>query len=283
MKGRNKSPSSAKGRVLSKAFGPAAEEFGEELRPVGREVGAVAVRATRALLKPVGGLVWGFEKVEEWIAESIAPKVAGIPPQHRVEPKLVVAGPALEAMNYCGSEPHLRELFANLLATSMDGRRAASAHPAFVEMVKQLSPGEARILRYMVARYRELNELSTCIAHLRDWREMRMENQYRVSTRYSDHIVCYWYYAGCQDPQNTPTYISNLSRLEIIRIEFPAEIDATNLEDLLSSEVATKWQREIQADRKSRDQFRYETGWISLTPLGQQFLDVCVRTRQQME
>ena len=88
MKGRNKSPSSAKGRVLSKAFGPAAEEFGEELRPVGREVGAVAVRATRALLKPVGGLVWGFEKVEEWIAESIAPKVAGIPPQHRVEPKL---------------------------------------------------------------------------------------------------------------------------------------------------------------------------------------------------
>ena len=155
MKGRNKSPSSAKGRVLSKAFGPAAEEFGEELRPVGREVGAVAVRATRALLKPVGGLVWGFEKVEEWIAESIAPKVAGIPPQHRVEPKLVVAGPALEAMKYCGSEPHLRELFANLLAASMDGRRAASAHPAFVEMVKQLSPGEARILRYMVARYRE--------------------------------------------------------------------------------------------------------------------------------
>jgi hypothetical protein len=283
MKGRNKSPSSAKGRVLSKAFGPAAEEFGEELRPVGREVGAVAVRATRALLKPVGGLVWGFEKVEEWIAESIAPKVAGIPPQHRVEPKLVVAGPALEAMKYCGSEPHLRELFANLLATSMDGRRAASAHPAFVEMVKQLSPGEARILRYMVARYRE----SEPIIHLYRAFE-RLERDENGEPVLGFHKVfgpysLLSYYAGCQDPQNTPTYISNLSRLEIIRIEFPAEIDATNLEDLLSSEVATKWQREIQADRKSRDQFRYETGWISLTPLGQQFLDVCVRTRQQME
>jgi hypothetical protein len=55
MKSRGKSPNTGKGKVLTKAFGPAAEEFGEELRPVGREVGAVAARATRALLKPVGG------------------------------------------------------------------------------------------------------------------------------------------------------------------------------------------------------------------------------------
>jgi hypothetical protein len=62
----------------SKALGPAAAEFGDEIRPLGREVGAVTVRAVRALLRPVGVLVWGFEQVEDWIAHKVAPKIEKI-------------------------------------------------------------------------------------------------------------------------------------------------------------------------------------------------------------
>ena len=58
----------------------------------------------------------------------------------------MIAGPLLDAMKYCGAEKHLREIFANLLTTSMDARTVATAHPAFVEMAKQLSPDEARML-----------------------------------------------------------------------------------------------------------------------------------------
>jgi hypothetical protein len=94
--------------LASKAFGPVAEEFGNEIRPLGSEVGILSMRAVRALLKPVSGLVWGFEKVEAWISEAVAPKVDKIPEEFRVEPKLIVAGPTLESMKYCGSEPHLR-------------------------------------------------------------------------------------------------------------------------------------------------------------------------------
>jgi hypothetical protein len=43
------------------------------------EVGELSVRAVRALLKPVGVLVWGFEKVEEWIAETVTRRINRIP------------------------------------------------------------------------------------------------------------------------------------------------------------------------------------------------------------
>jgi hypothetical protein len=90
----------ARRKLVSTAFGPAAADFGEEIRPIGKEAGAVALRATRALLKPVGGLVCGFEKVEEWIAASIAPKIEKIPCECRTEPQLLIAGPALDSMKY---------------------------------------------------------------------------------------------------------------------------------------------------------------------------------------
>jgi Abortive infection alpha len=80
--------------------------------------------------------VWGFEKVEEWIAEAVAPNINRIPEENRVEPALIIAGPAIDSMKYCGSEPYLRDFFANLLAAAMDSRTTDAAHPAFVEMIK---------------------------------------------------------------------------------------------------------------------------------------------------
>lgn len=43
----------------------------------------------------------------------------------------------------------LRDMFANLLARSMDTATAGNVHPSFVEVIKQLTPDEARILSTM--------------------------------------------------------------------------------------------------------------------------------------
>ena len=47
---------------------------------------------------------------------------------------------------------NLRELYANLLATSIDSITAHEAHPAFVEIIRQLTPDEARIVKYIFER-----------------------------------------------------------------------------------------------------------------------------------
>jgi hypothetical protein len=72
----------------------------------------------------------------------------------RIEPKPMIAGPTIDAMKYCGSEPHLRDLFANLLATAMDARTAENVHPAFVEIIKQLSADQAKMIKLAARGYK---------------------------------------------------------------------------------------------------------------------------------
>ncbi len=41
-------------------------------------------------------------------------------------------------------------MFANILTTAMDEVTSVNAHPSFVEIIKQLTPVEARILKFMI-------------------------------------------------------------------------------------------------------------------------------------
>ena len=77
---------------------------------------------------------------------SLEHKIADIPKGSLVEPKLSTLGPALEASKYYIGEEQLREMFAKLIASSMDNRVDSKVHPAFVEIIKQLQPIEAEIL-----------------------------------------------------------------------------------------------------------------------------------------
>jgi hypothetical protein len=67
-----------------------------------------------------------------------------------VEPKASIAGPALQGLAFTHEEPNLKEMYLSLLATAMDGRVADDAHPAFVEIIKQLNSEEARLLRELL-------------------------------------------------------------------------------------------------------------------------------------
>ena len=77
-------------------------------------------------------------------------KLARVPEERRQPAPAHIAAPA--ALQYAllgqGREvAELREMFENLLVTSMDSDTASSAHPAFVSMIQQLTPDEARILK----------------------------------------------------------------------------------------------------------------------------------------
>jgi hypothetical protein len=94
------------------------------------------------------GFGLGFDRIQEFVTSRVAEKLSGIPPENIVAPKPEVAGPSLEALRYAGHDETLRELFANLLATSMDSSTATNAHPGFVEILKNLSPDEALIMQF---------------------------------------------------------------------------------------------------------------------------------------
>lgn len=64
-----------------------------------------------------------------------------------IEPKLSILGPALEASKYYIEEEEIQELFSNLIASSMNEDISKYVHHSFVEVIKQLSPLDAKILK----------------------------------------------------------------------------------------------------------------------------------------
>ena len=141
-----------KGKVIQTALEPAAKEFAEASKGVGKDLGesvALVGKTVKALLTPVKLLVWGYDQFESLFLPDVERKMKGVPEDRRIEPSLIVAGPTVQALAFAGPIPELRNMFANLLATAMDAQTAQYAHPAFVEIIKQMSPDEARILRHM--------------------------------------------------------------------------------------------------------------------------------------
>lgn len=76
--------------------------------------------------------------------ESIAQKIAKIPEKNIQEPPLSIVGPALEASKYYIEEDTLREMFSNLIVSSMDIAKEQAAHPSYVELIKQMTPLDAQ-------------------------------------------------------------------------------------------------------------------------------------------
>ena len=124
------------------------------VKEAGQNLGQTALTVTKLInnaLLPIAAVNFAFDKAKVYFAEKfpqdIAAKTAAIPPEQVVEPKASIAGPALQGLAFTHEEPNLKEMYLSLLATAMDGRVAADAHPAFVEVIRQLSSEEAQLMR----------------------------------------------------------------------------------------------------------------------------------------
>lgn len=61
-----------------------------------------------------------YAKDLEEFKQSLSSKITSIPKENRVEANTQIVMPALENAKYCVEEPSLREMFANLISSSLD-------------------------------------------------------------------------------------------------------------------------------------------------------------------
>ncbi|WP_444905572.1 DUF4393 domain-containing protein [Microbulbifer sp. SSSA008] len=243
--------------VYEDALQPAAKEIGKALGTVAKTVNVA--------LAPVKGLVWGYEQIEEFVSSKVSEKLQNTPEKEIVTPKPNVAGPALESLRYTGHEESLRELYANLLAASMDSLTSAGAHPGFVEILKQITPDEAKLLK-IFAKSRPFPLL-----------DVRREST-EAGKGGSDLLKSFSLLgeeAGCENANLTPTYLDNLSRLGLIEIPTFLEYVAPNVYDALENHptvVSIKQQLENTPNQKCEIQRR----GAQVTQLGRQFISICV-------
>ena len=123
--------------------------YEDALKPATQETGktvALIPRAINAALVPLRK--WIAER-EYSLAETeklLAKKLETVDEEKIVTPDAYVAVPALQAISYSMDSKELRNLYANLLAKAMNIDEKDKVHPAFVEIIKQLTPKEAIIL-----------------------------------------------------------------------------------------------------------------------------------------
>lgn len=130
-----------------------------EVRQAGANLGKTALTLTTLinnLMAPAVAFNFICGKAKQYFTENfendLKAKVANIPEENIVEPKAYVAGPALQGLAFSHEEPELREMYLNLIASAMDSRVSGNTHPAFVEVVRQLTPYEATLLQAILHR-----------------------------------------------------------------------------------------------------------------------------------
>lgn len=124
----------------------------------GRNLARAVLTATEAInnvLLPLAAANYGIEKAKEYFQGrfngELSEKLRRIAPHEVVSPKPSVTGPALQALAFCHEETQLKELYLNLLASAMCSTLATRVHPAFVEVIRQISPDEAVLLQKLSA------------------------------------------------------------------------------------------------------------------------------------
>ena len=244
------------------------ELYSDLLKPAAKELGKgleVTAKAVNLALSPLQGMIWGSEKIKDYLTVSLTKRLRNIPAENIVQPKPNVAGPAIESLKFNGHEPELRELFANLLAASMNVEISSRAHPAFVEIIKQITPDEAKILKHFSATY-SYPFIESSNVRL-DWASDKAnENLLRDFTRSCKTI-------DLDNHDLIPSYLDNLRRLQIFEItnEYKDDLQ-TQLDSRGSFDL-----EEIQ-DMLKEDKERVEE--LFFTQLGMQFVEICIKQEQ---
>ncbi len=132
--------------IKASADNPDIKATGGEL---GKAVFTVA-KAINVVLLPIAALNYGYDRARIYFQNRFEPdlkeKLANVPADEIVEPKPSIAGPIMQGLAFSHDEDALRDMYLNLLASAMTKRAAKSAHPAFVEIIKQLTTEEAQAL-----------------------------------------------------------------------------------------------------------------------------------------
>lgn len=244
-------------KFIDKAVSPVAESVGDTLSSVWEIVfGGLDFYAKKKSLKR--------EEALRDFKDTLDQKASEIPPEKLVEPALHIIGPALESSKYYFENSELRNMFANLIASSINSDYASITHPSFVEIIKQLSPDEAKIMKSL-----EDNGLRALLT-------IKAVNKgdsgfVELKKNFTDipHTI------ECNNPELSSSYIENLNRLGLISIDNQILlVDESHYDALINYPEIQSIENYIteKLDRK----VEYKKHTFTRTEFGEKFFNTCI-------
>lgn len=195
-------------------------EMGKETIKQGyKDIGENMVAPTAKLLGTIPETINALLiPLNQWIAERqykleetkklLAQKLEKVGTDNLVPPEAHIAVPALQYISYCMDNEELRDMYANLLASSMNKVVKNEVHPSYVEIIKQLCPDEAKILRHLA------QQEGIPLIGIR-YKRPNSSDGFDIVKHFSN----VGYLVHAEFPKNLPQYLDNLTRLGLLNID----------------------------------------------------------------
>ena len=239
-----------------------------QVKEAASNLGQTAVTLTKTInnvLVPLAAINFAFDKARTYFSgqfqQEIAAKAAAIPTENIVEPKASIAGPTLQGLAFTHEEPNLKEMYLNLLTTAMDGRVASIAHPAFVEIIKQLDSEDARLVR-------EALQSPSAIPIVQIHGKLKDGTGYNVLVQHLLNLTDSVTSAPVEDPR-LPAMIDNWVRLGLVSVAYGTHL--TDVTQYSWAEQRPEFLRLSQALQPDEARIECEKRIMQRTDLGKRF------------
>lgn len=232
---------------------------------------ALIPRAINAALVPL----------RQWIAEReyklaeteklLAQKLEHVGEDKIVTPEAYVAIPAIQAISYSMDSKELRNLYANLLAKAMNSDTKDLVHPSFVEIIKQMSPIDALVLKE-IAQSVCFPLVNLSVSQYKSPNSSAIEKMQGAIHKYSYPNVTYISFANYE---SVLVSLDNLLRLKLIEERF-SFINENIPQKIQETSSYINYKKELK-NLISGDNWEYEehVHSLALSFLGRNFCEIC--------
>ncbi|MUK51501.1 Abi-alpha family protein [Aliivibrio fischeri] len=125
-------------KVIEKAYSDGVSDTLQEASKIGVD----AVKTIRLALFPMQFTAMAQDRLSRYISRAMM----AVPEDDRISPPESLILPIADRLKYQEEENPLTDVYLNLLSRAMDKERIGEAHPAFINIINQLSPDEVLLL-----------------------------------------------------------------------------------------------------------------------------------------
>lgn len=200
------------------------------------------------------------ENIDKFV-DAVWDKLKNEPPENITPPEAYVIIPALQALSYSLDNDELRNMYADLLVASIKMSSKPYVHPAFIDIIKQLAPDEARILK-VINQNTAMPLLNIVLS----------SPQGTGTTLIESNISHFLTRPEIECKEKISSMLINLDRLGLIDIKssrlteptaYNKLLDLDNVKEYLAKEIGT---------------YRYSTvqAYMRITDFGKAFCEICL-------
>lgn len=255
-------PDELKTEIYHDALKPAVSETGQ--------VGGLLVRTLHNLMLPLEEWNLNKEYRRKELIQELNRKLEGKKEEELEPPEMYVALPAIQGFSYSMDNEVLRNLYANLLANAMLKKKKFAVHPAFAEIIKQMSPLDALM-------FKELYEKSLMFrVAIVDLRLKKPDGGFITRGKNITGLSFNLHQYQAQS-------IDNLIRLGLVSIADEYFTDDTLYQIIFASREYKLTSIAINVVHNTSDEFKIEPvkKMLYISDLGVAFYDTCVKDVEQ--